>query len=78
MHQLAKARSLIDQALDVVDISAWTGDPRDANFIAGQLRLLAELVNEAQVALRGEDETATPWWEGGVDAEVRWRLDKPC
>jgi hypothetical protein len=62
LAQLSTARNLVNQALDVVDISTWTGDAHDANFISGQLRLLADLVSEAKAALKGDD-APRKWWE---------------
>ncbi|MCJ1287349.1 hypothetical protein MMC26_006698 [Xylographa opegraphella] len=71
LTQLTSVRNLINQSLDVVDISTWTGDAHDANFIAGQLRLLFDLIQEAREALKGGDEIVGKWWEGSVDENLR-------
>jgi hypothetical protein len=71
LNQLIAVRNLINQSLDVVDISRWTGDPHDANFIAGQLRLLLDLVQEARQTLKGGDDIAGKWWENPIDENVR-------
>ena len=73
LHQLVTVRDLIDQSLDVVDVSTYTGDPLDASFISGQLRLLRENLSEARLALKGESEdTRGKWWEDSVDENVRF------
>ncbi|KAI9857693.1 MAG: hypothetical protein M1813_008114 [Trichoglossum hirsutum] len=55
LDQLAEVRNLVNQSLDVVDVSTWTGDPKDANFISGQLRLLYDNVQEARQKLKVMD-----------------------
>ncbi|MCJ1393577.1 hypothetical protein MMC18_006452 [Xylographa bjoerkii] len=70
LTQLTSVRNLINQSLDVVDISTWTGDAHDANFIAGQLRLLSDFIQEARQALKGGDEVVGKWWEGSVDENI--------
>jgi len=55
---------LLNQALDIIDISAWTGDPHNGSFIAGQLKLLADTLDEARQTLKGGEEVAGGrWWE---------------
>jgi hypothetical protein len=72
LHQLVTVRDLIDQSLDVVDVSTYTGDPLDASFISGQLRLLRENLSEARLALKGENEEVRgKWWEDSVEEKVR-------
>jgi Rogdi leucine zipper containing protein len=71
LDQLAKVRNLINQSLDVVDISTWTGDALDANFIAGQLRLLHDLLQEARQVLKGSEEMRGAWWDSPLDEQVR-------
>ena len=56
--------------MDIVDVSTWTGDSKDANFIAGQLRLLFSNMEEARGALRGGPDVLTPWWNAPVDENV--------
>ena len=63
LTQLVSVRNLINQSLDVVDVSAWTGDPLDARFIFSQLHLLHETIVEAQQMLRGESENVRGRWE---------------
>ena len=70
LSQLTSVRNLINQALDVVDISTWTGDAHDANFIAGQLHLLFDFVQEAKNMLKGGEEVVTKWWEDPIDENV--------
>ena len=74
LDQLTTVRNLINQSLDVVDVSTWTGDAKDANFIAGQLRLLFDFVQEARQTLKGGDEVAGKWWENPLDENVRLSL----
>ena len=70
LDQLTTVRNLINQSLDVVDISTWTGDAHDANFIAGQLRLLFDSVQEARQMLKGGDGVISKWWENPLDENV--------
>jgi len=67
LSQLASVRNLIDQSLDIVDVSTWTGDPLNASFISGQLRLLYENITEAKSMLKGELDKMSPWWENSAD-----------
>lgn len=69
LSQLVNVRNLINQSLDVVDVSTWTGDPKDAAFIAGQLRLLLDNIHEACEELRGV-EYRRGWLDNPVDARV--------
>ena len=69
LSQLVDVRNLIDQSLDVVDVSTWTGDPKNASFIAGQLRLLLDNIREAREELRG-GEYRRGWVDDPVDARV--------
>jgi hypothetical protein len=69
--QLADVRDRINQSLDVIDVTAWTGDPKDANFISGQLRLLSENIVEARQALKGPDPDTRPnWWSEPLNPDV--------
>ena len=77
LPQLASARRLINDSLDVVDVSTWTGDPMNSNFISGQLRLLHEHLSEARQALKGDNgETKKSWWEESADENVRSTLTR--
>lgn len=53
LPQLLAVRSLINDALDIIDISRWTGSSSDASFIWGQLKLLHDRVTEAKSCLKG-------------------------
>ncbi|KAI9778484.1 MAG: hypothetical protein M1816_004040 [Peltula sp. TS41687] len=68
LSQLVDVRNLIDQSLDVVDVSTWTGDAKNGAFIAGQLRLLLENIHEAREELRGGEEYRRDWVDNPVDA----------
>lgn len=70
LDQLTQARTLINASLDVIDVTKWTGDARNAHFIAGQLRLLLENVQEAKQMLKGSTSDHTAWREGSVDARA--------
>ena len=71
LSQLTDARSRINACLDVVDASTWAGDTKDANFIAGQLRLLDVNIQEAKDALKGgSDAIVKPWYTDPVDAST--------
>lgn len=78
MTQLAAVRDLVNQSLDVVDVSTWTGDPLNANFISGQLRLLYENIAEARSTLKGDADSSSQWWENSADDNVRnlFRVDR--
>jgi hypothetical protein len=72
LNQLVTVRRRINESLDVVDVSTWTGDPMDASFISGQLRLLHDNLVEARRALKGEEvETRGQWSEASVPETVR-------
>ncbi|KAJ9623905.1 hypothetical protein H2203_005350 [Taxawa tesnikishii (nom. ined.)] len=71
LEQLASVRTLINACLDVVDATTWTGDAHNANFIAGQLRLLHDNIQEAKQALKGgSDVQQTPWNEDPLDERI--------
>lgn len=64
--------TLLNQSLDIIDISTWTGDPHNGSFIAGQLRLLADTIDEARQVLKGGEEVdGGRWWEEPGDETVR-------
>ena len=72
LPQLLNLLNLLNQALDIIDISAWTGDPHNGSFIAGQLKLLADTIEEARQFLKGgEDIIGGKWWEDVVTDDVR-------
>ncbi|KAI9656945.1 MAG: hypothetical protein M1831_004493 [Alyxoria varia] len=70
LDQLTAARNLINASLDVIDVSTWTGDAKNADFISGQLRLLFDNVQEAKQALKGGPNFQKSWWETPVDEAV--------
>ena len=43
----------MNEALDCVDITRWTGDKTSASFISAQLRLLHGILSEARSTLKG-------------------------
>ncbi|KAF7160001.1 hypothetical protein CNMCM5623_005547 [Aspergillus felis] len=71
LKQLSSVRDLVNQSLDVVDVSTWTGDPLDASFIFGQLHLLHETIMEARHVLKGEnDNVQGKWWETSAEDNI--------
>ncbi|KAL8798606.1 MAG: hypothetical protein Q9200_007739, partial [Gallowayella weberi] len=70
LPQLSALTTLINQSLDIIDISAWTGDPKNGSFISGQLRLLADTINEAKAVMTGgEDVVGGKWWEDDFNGD---------
>ncbi|RQM06829.1 hypothetical protein DH86_00002806, partial [Scytalidium sp. 3C] len=53
LRALSTARSLLNEALDCVDVTRWTGDRHSASFISGQLRLLHSIITDAKSTLKG-------------------------
>lgn len=51
--QLVAVRTLVNDALDVVDITRWTGSASDPSFISGQIKLLHDHLTEAKACLKG-------------------------
>lgn len=49
---LSHIRSLLNQSLDCIDITRWTGDRHSASFISSQLRLLHSIIREALAMLK--------------------------
>lgn len=72
LEQLTTTRTLINACLDVVDTTRWTGDATNANFIAGQLKLLHDNIQEAKAALKGDQEghKVKAWHEDPIDANT--------
>jgi len=71
LPQLLSVRSLINDALDIIDISRWTGSSCDAPFIWGQLKLLHDRLAEAKTCLKGHTVGRSPNDIPGTD----WTLD---
>jgi hypothetical protein len=53
LPELTQLRTLLNQSLDCIDITRWTGDRTSADFIDGQLRLLHGIILEALGVLKG-------------------------
>jgi Rogdi leucine zipper containing protein len=71
LNQLVFVRRCINESLDIIDVSTWTGDPMNASFISGQLRLLHDNLVEARQALKGEGEdTRGRWYEASAPEAV--------
>lgn len=79
LPQLSTLLTLLNQSLDIIDISTWTGDPHNGSFIAGQLRLLADTIDEARQVLKGGEEVnGGRWWEEPADETVRFEFRPLC
>ncbi|KAJ5628838.1 hypothetical protein N7490_011066 [Penicillium lividum] len=63
LQQLVSVRNLVNQSLDIVDVSTYTGNPLDATFIFSQLHLLHETISEARQMLKGEGDVRGNWWD---------------
>ncbi|ETN45728.1 uncharacterized protein HMPREF1541_09561 [Cyphellophora europaea CBS 101466] len=76
LPQLFAVRSLVNDSLDIIDVSRWAGQATDASFISGQLRLLHDNLANAKAYMKGpvagQDETipGCEWWTSSVDARV--------
>lgn len=67
IHQLSSVKNAINNSLDVIDVTTWAGDAHSANYIAGQMQLLADNIQEARQALRGYSDVQMPWWQNPID-----------
>ncbi|KAJ4362245.1 hypothetical protein N0V95_001489 [Ascochyta clinopodiicola] len=65
--QLTSVRTAINSCLDAIDVVSWGGDATNASFVAGQLQLLHDHIQEARHALKGYSDVQLPWWEHPVD-----------
>lgn len=74
LGQMVAVRNSVNQCLDIVDVSTWTGDPLNATFIYSQLHLLHETITEARQMLKGEDDIKGKWWETSADEDVSAQL----
>ncbi|OJD34007.1 37s ribosomal protein [Diplodia corticola] len=70
IEQLTAARTHINSCLDVVDVTTWAGDARNANYISGQLQLLYDNIEDARQALKGSPEVRPQWWDRPVDEKT--------
>lgn len=77
LPQLFAVKSLINDSLDIIDVSRWTGQSTDASFMSGQIRLLHDHLRNAKAYLKGpipgepiESIPGGEWWLNSVQAEV--------
>ena len=78
LSQLVSVKSLLNDSLDIIDVSRWTGQSTDASFISGQLKLLHERLAAARACLKGpvpgqEHDPRVPsgeWWMNSAAEEV--------
>ncbi|KAF2653963.1 hypothetical protein K491DRAFT_601830 [Lophiostoma macrostomum CBS 122681] len=70
IQQLTAVRTSINTALDVIDVTTWAGDAKDANYIAGQIQLLHDNIQEARQALKGWSDVQLRWWEHPADEKI--------
>ncbi|KAF2819988.1 hypothetical protein CC86DRAFT_305730 [Ophiobolus disseminans] len=68
--QLTSVRTSINSCLDVIDVAIWGGDATKANFVAGQLQLLHDHIQEGRQALKGYSDVQPTWWEHPVDEQT--------
>jgi hypothetical protein len=69
---LLSVKTYINTALDIIDVSRWTGQSTDPSFISGQLALLYSNLGEARACLKGSPpgEDPRPQIPG-----LEWRSD---
>jgi Rogdi leucine zipper containing protein len=77
LPQLFAVKSLINDSLDIIDVSRWAGEPTNESFISGQLKLLHDHLNNAKAYLKGvttdqhvETIPGAEWWLNSVDQNV--------
>ncbi|KAF2735124.1 hypothetical protein EJ04DRAFT_465319 [Polyplosphaeria fusca] len=70
IQQLTQVRTSINACLDVIDVTTWTGDATNANFVAGQLGLLFDNIQEARQSLKGYSDVQMPWWDHPMDEKT--------
>ena len=68
--QLTAVRTAINACLDAIDVAVWAGDATNASFMAGQLQLLHDHINEARAALKGHSHVQQPWWDNALDDDT--------
>lgn len=68
--QLTSVKTSINNGLDVIDVTTWAGNANDANYVAGQLQLLHDNIQEARQSLKGYSDVQLPWWEHPVDEHI--------
>jgi Rogdi leucine zipper containing protein len=82
LSQLVSVKALINDSLDIIDVSRWTGQSTDASFISGQLKLLHEHLGEARVCLKGpvpgqEHDASVPGGEWWISSTAEEAFDPP-
>lgn len=77
LPQLFAVKSLVNDSLDIIDVSRWAGETTDASFISGQLKLLHDHLNNAKAYLKGtgagqplDSIPGGEWWQHSVDPSV--------
>lgn len=77
LPQLLTVKSMVNNSLDIIDVSRWTGHSTDSSFISGQLKLLHDHLREANACLKGpipgSDQPPIPgtdWWVDSPDENV--------
>ena len=78
LPQLLSVKTLINNCLDIIDVSRWTGQSTDASFISGQLKLLHEHLAEARASLKGSvpghqspiASRGGDWWGSSVEETI--------
>ena len=75
--QLHVVKALINDCLDIIDVSRWAGQSTDSSFMSGQLKLLNDHLSEARDFLKGPVPGAdlhripgAEWWTSSVVDEV--------
>ncbi|TAQ91325.1 hypothetical protein B7494_g328 [Chlorociboria aeruginascens] len=70
---LTQLLTLLNSALDCVDITRWTGDRTSAPFISSQLHLLHSIILEAKTVLKGPSLLS----RSSDDASETWHQNPP-
>lgn len=71
--QLSQILILLSKCVDIVEMSMVTGDPHNGPFIAGQLGILADTIDDARHVLKGgEAVVGGRWWEDHLQSTVRF------
>ncbi|RVX70604.1 hypothetical protein B0A52_05256 [Exophiala mesophila] len=77
LPQLLTVKSMVNDSLDIIDVSRWTGHSTDSSFISGQLKLLHDHLRDAKACLKGpipgSDQPPIPgtdWWTDSPDENV--------
>ncbi|KAI1610631.1 RAVE subunit 2/Rogdi [Exophiala viscosa] len=77
LPQLQSVKSLINDSLDIIDVSRWTGQSTDSSFMEGQMKLLHDHLRDAKAYLRGPVTGAefgsipgAEWWTNSADESV--------